>query len=510
MTLTSISGGVFARRRGAGAKRDDYVLTDGAARGLYAALAGFCLVRILAMFTVPFTDPTEARYAEIARKMVETGNWITPQFDYGVPFWGKPPLHTWLSAGGMELFGINEFAARLPIFLTSLFVLAIVWHWVSRNAGRNTALLSVTILASMSLFFGASAFVMTDMPMTLGCVMVMVGFWNVIQNPETDQGWGLAMFAGLAVGMLAKGPVVIVLCLIPTLIWLALTRNWRLLRHVPWIKGLALLIALTAPWYLAAEAATPGFLRYFIVGEHFERFVVPGWNGDLYGSGHVETHGMIWLFWLGTALPWSLVLIPLALNGRATVGAFISEPTGWHLYLLLWAVAPMILFTPAANILPAYVLPGLPASAILIILLSHSIHGNYAGMIKKSGFALCAGISFAFFSGLAVIAGLAPDQINLRSQKYIVAAAVGTDPDRDLFFASGRNYSGEFYTQGKAKTVGFGRDLRELIASDLDFYIIVPQEAVAKLGNEQFSALTDIGTFGRYLLFTSASDKGPN
>ena len=94
---------------------------------LYLTLTSFLLVRLFAMWAVPFTDTTEARYGEIARKMVETGNWITPQIDYGVPFWAKPPLHTWLSAGGMELFGISEFAARLPIFLTSL---AMYQAWV--------------------------------------------------------------------------------------------------------------------------------------------------------------------------------------------------------------------------------------------------------------------------------------------------------------------------------------------------------------------------------------------
>jgi 4-amino-4-deoxy-L-arabinose transferase-like glycosyltransferase len=84
--------------------------------GLFLLLA----VRVAAMIWVPLTDPTEARYAEIARKMVETGNWITPQFDYGVPFWAKPPLHTWLSAMGIAAFGVNPFAVRLGILLSAL------------------------------------------------------------------------------------------------------------------------------------------------------------------------------------------------------------------------------------------------------------------------------------------------------------------------------------------------------------------------------------------------------
>src|SRR6185369_1388999 len=66
-------------------------------------------VRLATLDAYPLMDSTESRYAEIARKMQETGNWITPQFDYGVPFWGKPPLSTWLAAAAMSLFGVNEF-----------------------------------------------------------------------------------------------------------------------------------------------------------------------------------------------------------------------------------------------------------------------------------------------------------------------------------------------------------------------------------------------------------------
>ncbi|MEN3809069.1 phospholipid carrier-dependent glycosyltransferase, partial [Chromobacterium piscinae] len=73
------------------------------------ALLALLAIRLLAMWAIPLTDTTEARYAEIARKMLETGNWVTPLHDYGVPFWAKPPLSTWLSAASMGLFGVNEF-----------------------------------------------------------------------------------------------------------------------------------------------------------------------------------------------------------------------------------------------------------------------------------------------------------------------------------------------------------------------------------------------------------------
>jgi 4-amino-4-deoxy-L-arabinose transferase-like glycosyltransferase len=290
----------------------DLVLARNQVVFLYGTLSAFLFVRLVAMMILPFTDTTESRYAEMARKMVETGNWLAPQDGYGVPFWGKPPLNTWLSAAGMEVFGAGEFAARLPILLSSLAILVLIYVWARSVAGRNTALVSVAVLFSTVAFFGASAFVMTDIPMALGTTLVMVGFWNAVCRVAQDHGWGYAVFLGLAIGMLAKGPVAVVICLIPLVIWLTVRREWFLLRRLPWLKGSALVLVLTVPWYAAAEWATPGFLRYFIVGEHIERFLVPGWAGDLYGSGHDEAKGMIWIFWTGTIRPWSYVaLLPL-------------------------------------------------------------------------------------------------------------------------------------------------------------------------------------------------------
>ena len=74
-------------------------------RGLLLLLVVVAAVRLATLGAYPLLDPTESRYAEIARKMLETGDWLVPQVDYGVPFWGKPPLSTWLSALAMAAFG---------------------------------------------------------------------------------------------------------------------------------------------------------------------------------------------------------------------------------------------------------------------------------------------------------------------------------------------------------------------------------------------------------------------
>jgi 4-amino-4-deoxy-L-arabinose transferase-like glycosyltransferase len=86
----------------------------------------------------------------------------------------------------------------------------------------------------------------------------------------------MMVFKGLAVGLLAKGPVAVVLCAIPLFLWLAMSGNRGALKRLPWGAGLALATLIAAPWYIAAEIATPGFLHYFIIGEHFYRFVISG------------------------------------------------------------------------------------------------------------------------------------------------------------------------------------------------------------------------------------------
>ena len=93
---------------------------------LYISVILIAIFRLLLTATIPLLDKTESRYAEIARIMQETNQWIVLQIDYGVPFWAKPPLSTWLSAGSFVVFGINEFAARFPSFLLSIILIIIV------------------------------------------------------------------------------------------------------------------------------------------------------------------------------------------------------------------------------------------------------------------------------------------------------------------------------------------------------------------------------------------------
>ena len=461
-------------------------------------LAGLGLVRLLGIFTLPFTDTTEARYAEIARKMVETQDWITPQFAYDVPFWGKPPLHTWLSAAGMEIFGVNAFGARILIFACAIAVLALLYRWLRDEMGSGAALSAVVVLSSSVLFFGASAFVMTDLAMTLGIVLTMTSAWRVFTSDEDNLKHGLLVFVGLAIGLMAKGPVAAVLCGIPLVLWGLTSGRWRAFGKLPWLGGIALMLVLVAPWYIAAELKTPGFLNYFIIGEHFERFTVSDWQGDLYGNGHEQPKGAIWVGWALTFLPWSLAFIPFLFKPSKVKRAFASDTDGWRSYLLFWALSPMILFTVSANILVAYTLPGLPASAALLVCLYADLWGDRQPRAFRAIFMGFAIFIIAVGGFYAVTAGISPHNIKLRSERELVAKLNEVDSGAALYYLGKRSYSAEFYTSGQAQVL---EDLSGLPQLPDTHALAIRQRdeaaSAARLGDDYVR----IGQYGRHVLF---------
>jgi len=276
-----------------------------ARKWLWALLVLLGLLRLASLGAYPLADMTEARYGNVARLMAETGDWITPQYTEGVPFWGKPPLSTWLAAISMKLFGINEFAARFPSLLMALAAMALVWQLGARQRSRDHALAAAMVLATSAVFFVSSGAVMTDPALLVGTTLSMSAFWQSInRSGGAGKPWGYAFFIGLAIGLLAKGPVAMVLTALPIGAWVLLQRRWlHAWQRLPWVSGLVLTAFLSAPWYLLAEWNTPGFLNYFLVGEHWKRFTVPGWQGDLYGKAHSMPKGSIWLYGLLAALP---------------------------------------------------------------------------------------------------------------------------------------------------------------------------------------------------------------
>ena len=404
-------------------------------------------IRFISLGLYPLMDTTEARYGEMARIMYETGNWITPMFDYNIPFWGKPPLFTWLSATGFTLFGVNEFAARAPHLFISLFVLVLVWIIAGKEqqGSRQQAWLAVAILATTTAFIVNSGAVMTDTALTLGITLSMVGFW--LSWSKQSRFWGYMFFVGLAIGMLAKGPLALVLVGISLTIWITSDKRWKQIPTcLPWKGGIALFLLLSLPWYLLAEWKSPGFLNYFIVGEHIKRFIVSGWQGDLYGTAHKEIRGTIWLYWLLATLPWTPVLMYQVVRFFRAGKESVVSSNGYFGFLWCWMLAPLILFTFSGNILASYVMPGLPAFALLI--------AGYQRELKLSKKAYQLGLITPILLIIAAfllrydLTGKVVEKNLLAQWSQQVEAS-----EQPLIYLNKRPFSAQFYSNGKAQKV---------------------------------------------------------
>ena len=159
---------------------------------------------------VPLLDRSEARYAEIGRVMVATGNWLTPQLEPGKPFWGKPPLHFWATALSLRAFGSSALAARLPSLLGALAVLLVTQRVARRLRGGLVPSLACLVLASSALFYTLAAQVSLDLTLA-ACTSAALGAF-LLAHARARRGaarrWHWLGFLALGAGLLAKGPVV--------------------------------------------------------------------------------------------------------------------------------------------------------------------------------------------------------------------------------------------------------------------------------------------------------------
>jgi 4-amino-4-deoxy-L-arabinose transferase-like glycosyltransferase len=461
-------------------------------RGLLLLLLVLVVARLALMAWLPLMDTTEARYAEIGRKMLASGDWITP-WHGEQPFWGKPVLSFWLTAASFALFGVNEFAARLP-HLLCLAGVAWIACTMARERSRDEARVALVLLAGMALFYVSAGAVMTDGALVLGTTLAMRGFWWQLQSRR--RGAQLQLFAGLAIGLLAKGPLAAVLIVLPVGAWALLARRVGDTWHgVAWLRGTLLAVLAVAPWYVAAELKTPGFLQYFLIGEHWHRFVTPGWKGDLYGTAHRVPPGTIWLFALASALPWTLLLPASLWRARREAVAHEATPERqWRLYLLCWTLAPLVFFSAARNIIWTYALPALPALALwAAALLARPAQAARTHTLLGAGLALTVAGTLAFCLQLAHGGAL-----ELKSAKALVAAwQAHGGAQEPLVFVGGRQHSASFYSRGRALLAPDAAAALALLDHRPGFVAISPAQAAALA---PAAVQRSLGRFGAYEL----------
>ena len=333
-------------------------------RWLLGLLVLAFVVRLTTLGAYPLMDNTEARYAELARKMVETWDWVTPQVRYGVPWWSKPPLSIWLTAVSYLALGVNEFTARLPSFMVSIAAAWLTFDLAARRNGRSTALQAVVVLFTTPLFFISAGAVMTDPALLLGTTLSMTGFWQAMtRSDRAGRVWGYVFFLGLAIGLMAKGPVAAVLTFGPVGLWssgrAASARSGSdcpgslaLSSRVPW--------PCLGTW--SPKRARPVSSIIFWWANTGIATRKAGGKGTGSAPPIPPRAAPSGCLQPQRGLPWSAIWIGWSVKLRRAVERRpATDDDGWRAYLWLWMLTPLVLFTFAGNILFTYALPGLPA-----------------------------------------------------------------------------------------------------------------------------------------------------
>lgn len=426
---------------------------DGSVRVWQVLLLLAIVLRLVTLPLVPLTDHTEARYAEIARLMVQSGDWISPHITPQEVFWAKPPLSTWSQALLMQALGVNEWSGRLAAWLWSLAALA-SFAWLLRDSVSRVhrwAMLTALMLCPM--FFICAGAVMTDATLSACVLLVQAAWWHVLTAKEGDarRRAGRILALGLGLALLTKGPAAVVLALLPVLMHAGWRRHWSAVMNVlrdpvAWLVWMAVGL----PWYVAAELKTPGFIQYFVLGEHVMRFIQPGWKGDRYGFAHAEPLGMIWVFTLVSALPWFLMAVVRwpwlrFKQGRGAAAATLRQTVGAELasYALCITLAPLLLFSAAGNIIMTYSMTALPGVVLLVFALWP------AGSLLKPGVAAVAAAVLALMAWLFV--AKVPELSERSSDKVLIQAFERACGPRvcGLHYEDKPPYSAYFYTQGR-------------------------------------------------------------
>ena len=313
------------------------------------ALLGLaCAVFFFHLGSYGLWEPDEARYAEIAREMLATRNFIVPHLNY-VAYVEKPPLLYWLGAAWMALFGVNEFAARLTPALAALAGVLMTWLFVRRTMGRGRALLAGAILATSTLYAVMAQVLTTDM---LLAAAVTVALFALYLHWSEGGRWCWIGYAAIAMGLLAKGPVA---AAIPILT-LAIFLWWQgelpgAIGRFHALAGGAMVLSIAAPWFIAVAIREPGFIDFYFVGEHLRRFFQSGYS-----------HGEPFYYYLPVLaagmMPWTLMTPFIAWRrlARAPAGRFC----------MVAAAVVIVTFSAASAKLIPYILPAAAPIAVLL------------------------------------------------------------------------------------------------------------------------------------------------
>lgn len=356
--------------------------------------------------SIAVTDPVESNYALTAKEMVQSGDWLSPRI-YGQYWYDKPIMIYWLIALCYKLFGINEFAARLPSGIFSSVSVVFLYWFTNKVYNRQTAWLAALVLATSLEFWILARLIITDAALfffnSVAMACLYLGF------KEQKRCWYLLAYAAAGLAVLTKGPVGILLPGLTIFIYIIVTRQWQLFGKLQLLMGFAVFLLTAAPWYV---------LMYY---EHGQEFINTFFGLHNYLRATVSEHpdDNVFYYYLVlfpvSLLPWSGLLVKFLKDIRREVNADLE------CYLLVWPGVMLLFYTMMATKYLTYVFP---ASFPAAILLGKHLANMRQGA-KRSEWLWLSLPVILFFAGFLASGGYIPTDAGRLLVYLVVASAVG-------------------------------------------------------------------------------------
>lgn len=309
-------------------------------------LAGFLFFFHLG--TYGLWEPDEARYAEIAREMLASRNFIVPHLNY-VPYIEKPPLLYWLTTLAMSLLGVNEFAARFINAFAALFGVAATCFFAAKVFDGRRAILAGAVLATSAIYAVMAQVLTTDMLLTAAMISAMYAFFLHWQNGGR---WCWLFHVAMGLAVLTKGPVGAAIPIVVGTIFLWREGELRgAMRRFHAIPGLIVTAAIAAPWFVAITIREPGFFEFYFIGEHFRRFFEASYS-------HAQPIYYYVPIIIGGFVPWTFAVPFIPWRGL--------KPNPARRFCIIAGTTIFILFSLSSAKLVPYILPAVPPLAIVI------------------------------------------------------------------------------------------------------------------------------------------------
>jgi 4-amino-4-deoxy-L-arabinose transferase-like glycosyltransferase len=319
-----------------------------------AAVAGIWFLTLDARHLLP---SDEGRYAEIAREMFSSGDWVTIRYN-GLKYFEKPPFHMWMTALAYHAFGVGDWQARLWVAVSGAVGLGVTMLAAQRWFGLRVAAFAGLVLVATPTWNITGHFNSLDMSVSGALACVLAGVL-MAQHPlagaAAQRRWMLFAWGAMGVATLTKGLIGIALPGLVLVLYTLIARDWALWRRLHITLGIVVLLLIAAPWFVLVSLRNPEFPQFFFVQEHWQRYT---------STVHHRT-GAWWYFipqliigflpWLG--LSWRMV----ALTREGSRGGGFRP----ILLLAVWAAAIFVFFSLSGSKLPGYIVPIFPALAIL-------------------------------------------------------------------------------------------------------------------------------------------------